>query len=86
MERKSGRQRYTVVEAQMDYDVIVKDPEILGGMPIFRGTRVPFKNLLDYLEGGYTLDEFLQEFPSVTREAAIAALEHAKELVITQAR
>jgi len=70
----------------MDYDVIVKDPEILGGMPIFRGTRVPFKNLLDYLEGGYTLDEFLQEFPSVTREAAIAALEHAKELVITQAR
>jgi uncharacterized protein (DUF433 family) len=70
----------------MDYDVIVKDPEILGGMPIFRGTRVPFKNLLDYLEGGYTLDEFLQEFPSVTREAAIAALEHAKELVITQAQ
>jgi len=66
--------------------VIVSDPGILGGMPVFRGTRVPFKNLLDYLEGGHTLDEFLDQFPSVTREAAIAALEHAKELVIAQAR
>jgi uncharacterized protein (DUF433 family) len=64
--------------------VIVKDPEILGGIPVFRGTRVPFKNLLDYLEGGHTLNEFLTEFPSVPREAAIAALEHAKELVIAQ--
>jgi uncharacterized protein (DUF433 family) len=67
-------------------DVIVRDPEILGGIPVFRGTRVPFKNLLDYLEGGHTLGEFLEEFPSVTREAAIAALEHAKELVLAQAR
>lgn len=66
--------------------VIVSDPEILGGMPVFRGTRVPFKNLLDYLEGGLTLDEFLVQFPSVTRQAAIAALEHAKELVIAQPR
>ena len=65
-------------------DVIMRDPEILGGMPVFRGTRVPFKNLLDYLEGGHTLDEFLEEFPSVTREAAIAALESAKELVIAE--
>jgi uncharacterized protein (DUF433 family) len=46
--------------------VIVRDPDVLGGMPVFRGTRVPFKNLLDYLEGGHTLDEFLEEFPSVT--------------------
>jgi uncharacterized protein (DUF433 family) len=67
-------------------DIIVRDPKILGGMPVFRGTRVPFKNLLDYLEGGHTLDEFLEQFPSVTREAAIAALEHAKELVIAQAQ
>ncbi|MGO9273836.1 MAG: DUF433 domain-containing protein [Terriglobia bacterium] len=67
-------------------DIVIKDPEILGGMPVFRGTRVPFKNLLDYLEGGHTLDEFLDEFPSVTREAAIAALEHAKELVIARAQ
>jgi uncharacterized protein (DUF433 family) len=66
--------------------VIVRDPEILGGTPVFRGTRVPFKNLLDYLEGGHTLDEFLDEFPSVTHEAAIAALEHAKDLVIAQAQ
>jgi uncharacterized protein (DUF433 family) len=66
--------------------VMVKDPDILGGIAVFRGTRVPFKNLLDYLEGGHTLAEFLEEFPSVTREATIAALEHAKELVIAQAR
>jgi len=67
-------------------DVIIRDPEILGGTPVFRGTRVPFKNLLDYLEGGHTLDEFLDEFPTVTREAAIAALEHAKDLVIARAQ
>jgi uncharacterized protein (DUF433 family) len=63
-------------------DVVVKDPEILGGTPVFRGTRVPFQNLLDYLEGGDTLDEFLDDFPSVTREAAIAALEQAKALLV----
>ena len=67
-------------------DIIVRDPEVLGGMPVFRGTRVPFKNLLDYLEGGHTLGEFLEEFPSVTREIAIAALEHAKELVLAQTK
>jgi uncharacterized protein (DUF433 family) len=63
-------------------DVIVKDPEILSGTPVFRGTRVPFQNLLDYLEGGETLDEFLDDFPSVTREAAIATLEQAKTLLV----
>jgi len=67
-------------------DIITRDREILGGVPVFRGTRVPFKNLLDYLEGGHTIDEFLEEFPSVTREAAIGALEHAKDLVIAQTR
>jgi uncharacterized protein (DUF433 family) len=56
-------------------DIIVKHPEILGGTPVFRGTRVPLQNLLDYVEGGDTLDEFLDDFPSVTREQAIAALE-----------
>jgi uncharacterized protein (DUF433 family) len=64
--------------------IIVKDPEILGGTPVFRGTRVPFQNLLDYLEGGETLDEFLDDFPTVTREAAVAALEYAKTLVVDQ--
>jgi len=51
---------------------------------VFRGTRVPFKNLVDYLEHGHSIDEFLKDFPSVSRDAAIAALEHAKELVLSQ--
>jgi uncharacterized protein (DUF433 family) len=67
-------------------EVIVSDPDILDGTPVFNGTRVPFKNLIDYLQGGDNLDEFLEQFPSVTREAAIAALEHAKELVFQELR
>lgn len=67
-------------------EIIVRHPEILGGIPVFRGTRMPFKNLLDYVKDGHTLAEFLEDFPSVTREAAIAALERAKESVIAQAR
>ncbi len=63
--------------------VIIKDSEILGGEPVFKGTRVPFQTLLDYLEGGETLDTFLKGFPSVTREDAIAALEEAKTLLVT---
>jgi len=59
-------------------NVITRDPEILGGTPVFRGTRVPFQALLDYLEGGQNLDEFLDDFPTVTREAVIDALEQAK--------
>jgi uncharacterized protein (DUF433 family) len=58
--------------------VIVSDPEILGGTPCFRGTRVPVDSLIDYLEAGDTLDEFLDNFPSVSREAAIAALEESQ--------
>jgi len=57
--------------------VIVIDPEIMSGTPCFRGTRVPFKNLIDYLEGGHSLGEFLEQFPTVTREMAIQALEEA---------
>jgi uncharacterized protein (DUF433 family) len=64
--------------------VIVRDPDILGGTPVFRGTRVPFQTLLDYLEGGQTLDEFLDDFPTVSREAAVHALEHAKSLVVSE--
>ena len=56
-------------------DIIVKDQEILGGTPVFRGTRVPFQALLDYLEGGQTLDEFLDDFPTVSKDAAVTALE-----------
>jgi uncharacterized protein (DUF433 family) len=57
---------------------IIKDPNILGGEPVFRGTRVSFKVLTDYLEGGATLDEFLEQYPSVVRELAIAAIEERK--------
>jgi uncharacterized protein (DUF433 family) len=67
-------------------DVIIRDPDVLGGTPVFRGTRVPFQTLLDYLEGGQKLDEFLDDFPTVTREAAVQALEHAKSLVLSQLR
>ena len=65
-------------------DVIVKDPEIMGGTPVFRGTRVPLQTLFDYLEAGDTLEEFLEGFPTVSREAAIAALEQAKELLVAR--
>jgi len=64
--------------------VIVKDMNILGGEPVFRGTRVPFKILIDYLEGGDTLDQFLEEYPSVSRELAIAAIEEAKASLVSQ--
>jgi uncharacterized protein (DUF433 family) len=65
-------------------DIIVKDEDILGGTPVFRGTRVPFQALLDYLEGGQTLDEFLDDFPIVSKDAAIAALELGKSLLVSQ--
>ena len=65
-------------------EVITKSLDILGGTPVFRGTRVPFPALLDYLEGGQTLDAFLEDFPPATRETAVHALEHAKSLVVSQ--
>jgi uncharacterized protein (DUF433 family) len=66
--------------------VIIKDPNTLGGEPVFRGTRVPFKVLIDYLEGGDTLDPFLEEYPSVSRELAIAAIEEARLSLVAQVR
>lgn len=63
---------------------MIRDPEILGGTPVFRGTRVPFQALLDYLEAGQTLDEFLEDFPTVSREAAVRALEQAKTLLLSE--
>ena len=62
--------------------VIVSDSEILGGVPCFRGTRVPVDSLIDYLEAGDTLDEFLDNFPSVKRDQAIALLETAKAALL----
>jgi uncharacterized protein (DUF433 family) len=61
-------------------------PDILGGTPVFVGTRVPVQALIDYIEGGHSLDEFLDDFPTVTREVAVAALEQAKALLIADAR
>ena len=63
---------------------IVKDPDILGGEPVFRGTRVPFKILIEYLEGGDTLDQFLEQYPSVSRELAIDAIEEARSSQISR--
>ncbi len=64
--------------------VISKDPDILGGTPVFRGTRVPIQTLFEYLEGGETLDDFLEGFPTVSRAMAVAALEEAKQLLLTR--
>ncbi len=65
--------------------VITKNPDILGGTPVFRGTRVPIQTLFDYLlEGGETLEDFLEGFPTVTRESAVAALEEAKDLLLSR--
>jgi uncharacterized protein (DUF433 family) len=65
--------------------VVHSDPEIMGGTPVFVGTRVPLRNLIDYLEGDYSLDEFLDQFPSVSREQAVAALEAAHEALTAHA-
>ncbi len=65
--------------------VIRSDTAVLGGTPVFAGTRVPIKNLLDYLAAGDSLDTFLDHFPSVTREQAVAAIEGAKNLLVARA-
>ena len=63
---------------------IIRDTNILGGEPVFRGTRVPFKILIEYLEGGETLDHFLEQYPSVSRELALAAIEEARSSLVSQ--
>ena len=65
--------------------VVHSDPDILGGTPVFVGTRVPVRTLLDYLEAGDSLNEFLEDFPSVTREQAVAALRLAKQMLVAHA-
>jgi uncharacterized protein (DUF433 family) len=62
--------------------VVHSDPEIMSGMVVFRGTRVPAKTLFDYLAHGHSLDEFLDDFPTVEREQALAALAEARELLM----
>ena len=66
-------------------EVISSDPEVQGGAVVFTGTRVPVKNLIDYLEAGDSLEEFLEDFPSVKREQAVAALELAKSALVSLA-
>jgi uncharacterized protein (DUF433 family) len=67
-------------------DAIVHcDPEILGGTPVFIGTRVPIRTLLDYLEAGDSLQEFLEDFPTVTRDQAVGALRLARQMLVAHA-
>jgi len=72
-------------ESLMAQPIIHCDPEIQGGVPVFYGTRVPVKNLFDYLEAGDSLDQFLHSFPSVSREQAVAALELARGALVPDA-
>ncbi len=69
----------------MQQTVIARDPDVMGGAPVFRGTRVPVQTLLDYLEAGESIDDFLDGFPSVTREQIIAFLEQAKDRLVEAA-
>lgn len=66
--------------------VVHSDPDILGGTPVFVGTRVPLRALIDYLGGGQPLSEFLEDFPTVTREQAVAALQQAAQSLVIDAR
>jgi uncharacterized protein (DUF433 family) len=66
--------------------VVHSDPDIMSGTPVFVGTRVPFQTLIDYLEASQPLSEFLEDFPTVSKEQAIAALEQAKEALLARAR
>lgn len=65
--------------------LITCDAEIMSGTPVFKNTRVPIKNLIDYLETGESLDDFLEDFPSVSREQAVQTLKLAREVLLTQA-
>jgi uncharacterized protein (DUF433 family) len=62
----------------------VRDPDVLGGTPVFAGTRVPAQTLVDYLEGGHSLEDFLDDFPTVERSQAIGVLELLKQVVLAQ--
>jgi len=66
------------------HNVIVKDPETLGGAGVFRGTRVPIQTMFSYLEGGETIEEFLEGFPTVSRDQALSVLEEAKHLLLAR--
>jgi len=69
----------------MEKSAISRDPDVMGGTPVFSGTRVPAQTLLDYLEAGESIDDFLEGFPSVSREQVIAFLEQAKDRLVAAA-
>jgi len=68
----------------MKSSVVTSSPEVMGGTPVFAGTRVPIENLLDYLEGGESIEDFLEGFPSVSREQVITFLEETKARVLAE--
>jgi len=70
----------------MKSKIISSSPDVMGGTPVFMGTRVPVQTLLDYLEGGESIDDFLEGFPTVTREQVIAFLEEAKEQIVASVK
>jgi uncharacterized protein (DUF433 family) len=77
-----GKQTCATMHSMSLSDLITADPEILGGVPVFKGTRVPVKTLFEYLEKNYTLEEFLECFPSVTREMACKVLERSEHALL----
>jgi uncharacterized protein (DUF433 family) len=81
MPKKRQRKSTFIATQQMQYDAITIDPETMGGTPVFTGTRVPIQALFDYLESGDSLNEFLENFPSVQQEQALAVLKVSSVLV-----
>ena len=79
------RERMELFSGMLTHIVVKVDPEIMGGEPCFAGTRVPARTLIYYLESGDTIDEFLEDFPTVSRKQAVAMLEEASELLIAHA-
>ena len=69
----------------MDTPIVICSPDVMGGTPVFAGTRVPVQTLIDYLEGGETIDDFLEGFPTVSREQVISFLEEAKDRIVAAA-
>jgi uncharacterized protein (DUF433 family) len=76
--------KFEIGAAMNESPVVHSHPEIVSGEPVFVGTRVPVRNLLDWIEGGHTLDEFLDNFPSVTRDQAVTFLEHAMQAFLSR--
>ena len=78
--------RVILAMSTTDNPVVHSDPDIMSGTPVFVGTRVPFQTLIDYIEAGQPLSEFLEDFPTVSKERVIAALEQAKEALLVRTR